>query len=227
MQKWVLNSVLVLSFFGTSLAQAQDMTACIVAQKVKDRGDFERAIFLYTTCIEEGDLFDSTKSVALNNRGNVYLDEERYNYAIADFDESIKLNPKYSNPYNNRGMANQLKGLYNSAIDDYTMALAIDKDHLNAANNLAWIKATCPVRSLRDGEHALELASRVNGATNYQDSGNLDTLAAAYAETGKFKLAIAYQRKAISLATDAEQKQQKDRLSYYQQGKAYRDLSSL
>ena len=184
------------------------------------------AISLYTTCIEQGNLFDSTKSVALNNRGNAYLEEERYNYAIADFDESIKLNPKYSKPYNNRGMANQFKGLYSSAIDDYTMALAIDKDHLNAANNLAWIRATCPVRSLRDGKHALELATRVNGATNYQNSSSLDTLAAAYAETGKFELAIAYQRKAMRLATDTEQKQQKDRLSYYQQGRAYRDLSS-
>ena len=81
MRKLVIIAVVALSFICASLVQAQDMTACIVAQKVNDRGDFERAISLYTTCIEEGDLFDRTKSVALNNRGNVYLNEKRYNYA--------------------------------------------------------------------------------------------------------------------------------------------------
>ena len=210
-----------------NLSEAQDLAACVIAQKVKDSGDLNRALSLYTTCIEKGNLFDSSKSVALNNRGNVHLYEGRYNYAIADFNESIRLNPKYSKAYNNRGMANQYKGLYIAAADDYSLALEIDADHLNAANNLAWIKATCPVRSVRNGEQAIELATRVSDTTSYQNSIYLDTLAAAYAETGKFKLAVAYQRKAIQLATATQQKQQKDRLLYYQQDRPYRDLSSL
>jgi tetratricopeptide (TPR) repeat protein len=227
MQMLVFISLLALSIFMTYPVQAEDLTACIVAKKVRDRGEFDRALSLYSTCIAEGALSDSTKSVALNNRGNVYLDTDQYNYAIADFNASIVLNPAYPNPYNNRGMANQFKGLYNSAVADFSKALEIDSRHLNAASNLAWIRATCPVRSLRDGKHALELAIRVNGATNYQDPINLETLAAAYAESGKFDLAIAYQRKAMSLDGQAELKQHRDRLSYYQQGRAYRDLSNL
>ncbi|MCH7742721.1 MAG: hypothetical protein IIB71_08700 [Proteobacteria bacterium] len=59
MRKSVLISVLALSLYCASFAQAQDITACIVAQKVNGRGDFERAIsLLYTTCIEEKNLFD-------------------------------------------------------------------------------------------------------------------------------------------------------------------------
>jgi len=227
MQKLFFTALLSLCLSGAPASEAQDLTACIVAQKVKDRGELSRATSLYTTCIQEGELMAGSRSIALNNRGNIYLGEGQYNQAIADFDESIKLNPEYSNAYNNRGMAKQLKGLYNAAIDDYAQALKIDESHLNAANNLAWIKATCPISSLRDGQLAITLASRVNKATDYQDSSSLDTLAAAYAEAGQFQAAIDHQQKAITLAAENEKKQQKDRLSNYRQGKAYRDLSGL
>lgn len=227
MHKLFFSALLTMCFAGAPQSQAQDLAACIVAQKLKDRGELARATSLYTTCIQEGKLLAGSKSIALNNRGNIYLDEGQYNQAIADFDESVKLDPEYSNAYSNRGMANQLKGLYNAAVHDYAQALKFEEGNLDAANNLAWILATCPISSLRDGELAVDLASRANEATSYSDSSRLDTLAAAYAEAGQFQVAIDYQLKALKLAPEAEQRQQKDRLSNYQQGKAYRDLSGL
>jgi TPR repeat protein len=63
------------------------------------------------------------------------------------------------------------------------------------ANCLAWLLATCPDASIRDGQRALSIATRV-----FQQSpsaANLDTLAAAYAETGDFSNAVRAQEQAI------------------------------
>ncbi len=227
MARLIRYFLIVCLFAVTCRAFTQDLSACIVAQKAKKDGNLERAVSLYTTCIDEGELADVYRSIALNNRGNLYLDQKQYNRAIADFDKAIELNPRFAKPWNNRGMANQFKGLYQAAVEDYRAALEIDQELLNTANNLAWLRATCPVSSIRNGKEALELALRVNGATNFRDPENLATLAAAYAEIGKYSLAISYQRRAMELAEDDRRQQHKEQLSWYQQGRAYRDLSNL
>ncbi|MGO9110890.1 MAG: hypothetical protein ACLP9L_16840 [Thermoguttaceae bacterium] len=53
--------------------------------------------------------------------------------------------------------------------------------------------------------------------------GFLDTLAAAYAEAGKFYKAVEFQQKAVELATKEAGKQElRDRLRLYQDGRPYR-----
>lgn len=54
------------------------------------------------------------------------------------------------------------------------------------ANALAWILATSPDASLRNGEEAVNLALQAARATDRQEAQVLDTLAAAYAESGRF-----------------------------------------
>jgi hypothetical protein len=69
-----------------------------------------------------------------------------------------------------------------------------------AANNLAWLLATCPDRSLRDGARALTLARQASAHSHDQNPLILGTLAAAYAETGQRAEALATAQRALQLA---------------------------
>ena len=66
-------------------------------------------------------------------------------------------------------------------------------------NNLAWILSTCADASLRDGKRAVELATHACELTGRKNAWLLDTLAAAFAETGDFKAAVETQREAMAL----------------------------
>jgi tetratricopeptide (TPR) repeat protein len=67
-------------------------------------------------------------------------------------------------------------------------------------NNLAWLLATCPQASLRNGNQAVELAQRANQITGAKNPNFLCTLAAAYAEAGRFSEAVETAQRALPLA---------------------------
>ena len=71
---------------------------------------------------------------------------------------------------------------------------------MNAQCNLAWILATSSDASLRDGAKAVELASYVARRTGHPNAIVLRTLAAGYAETGRFSEAISAAQQALQLA---------------------------
>jgi len=69
-----------------------------------------------------------------------------------------------------------------------------------ALNNLACLLATVGDPSLRDGAEAVRLAERARELTESQNTSVLSTLAAAYAENGRFDEAVATAEKACVLA---------------------------
>jgi protein O-mannosyl-transferase len=72
---------------------------------------------------------------------------------------------------------------------------------LSTLNDLAWLLATSPQAEDRDGGRAVRFAERACDMTQYQQTIMVGTLAAAYAETGRFPEAVATAQKAINLAT--------------------------
>ena len=71
--------------------------------------------------------------------------------------------------------------------------------HVIAQNSLAWLLATCPEASLRDGGKAIELAKQADQLSGGNHPEILDTLAAAYAEAGRYPEAVETARRALSL----------------------------
>jgi hypothetical protein len=67
-------------------------------------------------------------------------------------------------------------------------------------NNLAWILATFPDPSLRDGRNAVVLAERANSLAENKNPAILRTVAAAHAELGNFALALQHAERAAELA---------------------------
>ena len=87
-------------------------------------------------------------------------------------------------------------------------ALQIKPDYPEALNDLAWELATAPEAPLRNGGKAVELAQRANQLASGKDLDILGTLAAAYAEAGRFHDAIRSARRAIESAQATGQQEQ-------------------
>ena len=103
-------------------------------------------------------------------------------------------------------------------------AAAARQNSVAGHNSLAWLLATFNDARLRDGPRALVHAQ---AAVDAQPSpGHLDTLAAAYAETGQFAQAVSTQRQALAaLATpDAGLRGELERrLQSYRQAQVWRE----
>jgi hypothetical protein len=80
-----------------------------------------------------------------------------------------------------------------------------DPNHPRLNNNLAWVLATASRAEYRNGEEALTRARLANEATRGRDPGVLDTLAAAYAEVGRFEDAAQVAAEAVAIARSAGQ----------------------
>ena len=86
------------------------------------------------------------------------------------------------------------------AIRHYETALKIAPDSTSTLNNLAWALSTSPEATLRDGARALELAEKADQLAGGKNPIFIRTMAAAYAEGGRFNEAIASAQRALQLA---------------------------
>ncbi|MGO9597505.1 MAG: tetratricopeptide repeat protein [Isosphaeraceae bacterium] len=177
---------------------------------------------------------DYNKATALNprhaaafyNRGNARAAQHAYDNAIADYDEAIRYDPKYAVAHLNRGIASAGKHDYDKAIADYNKSIDLDPKNAKAYNERAWLWATCPDKKYRDGKKAIESATRSCELTDWKVDQFLDTLAAAYAESGDFDAAVKWQEKAIGLLTKDSDQYRKDfeaHLTLYRAKKPYRE----
>ncbi|MGC3958716.1 MAG: tetratricopeptide repeat protein [Verrucomicrobiota bacterium] len=87
-----------------------------------------------------------------------------------------------------------------AAVSMFEHALRLDSNSVEALNNLAWIFATDSKDGMRDGTRAVAYGERACELTRYQLPAIVGTLAAAYAEAGRFSEAIVTAERAISLA---------------------------
>jgi cytochrome c-type biogenesis protein CcmH/NrfG len=91
---------------------------------------------------------------------------------------------------------------------------------------LAWLLATSPDPSLRDGPRAVEFAERAVAAANRPDLRALESLAAAYAEAGRFDDAVRVATRVVERARSSGQdrlvRQAEARLELYRAHRPYR-----
>ncbi|MEK7781758.1 MAG: glycosyltransferase family 39 protein [Verrucomicrobiota bacterium] len=100
-------------------------------------------------------------------------------------------------------LAAEQSGQSSEAISLYRKALVQAPDDILVLNNLAWLLAVNADSRLRDGPAAVHLALRASALDTSQQPIILGTLAAAYAEAGRFPEAVVTAQKAIDLATAA------------------------
>lgn len=160
--------------------------------------DYDQAIAHYTQASAEdadfshyGGSADEARAHAYHYRGRVYQWYKKENAkAVDDFTAALRLHPKIEMVRYRRGRAYHDLKEYAKANADFVAAHDLDPDYPNLSNAWAWQLATCPDAKYRDGQLALQLAKKTR---------DMDTLAAAYAEIGKFDDAIASQKRAIQI----------------------------
>jgi hypothetical protein len=119
---------------------------------------------------------------------------------------------------------------YDEALVHYRRALEIGPNYSSAYNNLAWLLATCPNAAFRNGDEAIRLAQRATELSPHIPT-MFDTLAAAYAEAGRFPEALVTAHKALELATQENNRNLAEilwtRIALYEAGKPYHETLSV
>jgi arylsulfatase A-like enzyme/Flp pilus assembly protein TadD len=148
--------------------------------------------------------------------------------AVAHLTEALQLNPDIGPAHYALARALNGKGQTKEAIIHFKETLRTKPDWENPMNSLAWILATHSDSNIRDPQEALTLAQRACEIANYEDPGFLDTLAAAYATSGRFKEAVTTAEKAIQIIASGDNKKRiqkiQNRLDLYREQKPYRQL---
>jgi len=126
--------------------------------------------------------------------------QDRLDEGIVHLQRAIALQPGYAGAHQNLGEAFASQGKLGPASREFARALESRPDDVMLLNRVGWILATANDDAVRDGREAVALAERAARLTNRRDVASLDTLAAAYAEVGRFADAEAAGRAAVSLA---------------------------
>ena len=154
------------------------------------RGDINGALELLNQAAE---LYPDNQFVFVN-RGNIYNDHLRdFEAAIADYNKTIEINPKFSWPYMNRALAYGRLKRWDEAIADYGRAIELDQNYASAYNGRAW--SYCQIgkfeEALVDADKALKLKPN--------EANFFDTRASAYEGLKRYAEALADLDKAIKL----------------------------
>jgi tetratricopeptide (TPR) repeat protein len=123
-----------------------------------------------------------------------------------------------------------MQGQFQDAVGHYIEALRLSPDSPDILNNLAWLLTTCPDARVRDGAQAVKDAERACELTDYRKTAMVGTLAAAYAEAGRFDDAISTAEKACALASESGDpdllKKNQDLLALYRVHQPYHEVAS-
>jgi tetratricopeptide (TPR) repeat protein len=134
------------------------------------------------------------------NLGIVLFQQGRVGDAIAQWQKALATQPNDAGFHTGLGNA-FLKGeLPKEAIAEYEHAARISTHDPVPRNNLAWLLATSPDASIRDGNRAIEFAKQAVQLSRGKNPNYLRTLAAAFAESGRFAEAKETARQALQAA---------------------------
>src|SRR6266699_996722 len=146
----------------------------------------------------------SHNDVAHASLASLFLKDDRIDDAISHSEAAVRIQPDNANARDTLARCLFRRGRVNEAVAHLKETLRIAPDDDYAQANLAWVLATSPDASLRDGAKALELAENLTERPGHANDANaiqvLQILAAAYAETGRFPQATQAAQQALQLA---------------------------
>ncbi len=147
--------------------------------------------------------------------------------ASAAFERARALRPGLPALIHRHGSALDRQGAHAEARRAFERAHELAPDSLTYRNSLAWLLATSRTDSVRDGARAVELAAPLLDRDDLSAS-YVDTVAATFAEAGRFDEAADAQRRAMELlrvkgASDEQLEDYARRLQSYEADKPWRE----
>jgi tetratricopeptide (TPR) repeat protein len=181
-------------------------------------GDDDKAIPDYDRAIE----LDPEEALSYFARGVSRGSIGEFDPALDDFNHALRLDPQSVDARAGRAWLWPIYGEYDKAIAEFNEVIRLDPRKSYAYRARAWIWATSLDAKIRDGQRAVESATKACELTDWKDAGSLETLAAANAEAGDFDSAVKWQEKSITVLSGAKAKAEGDaRLKLYRENKPY------
>ena len=150
-------------------------------------GQFDEAIVQYRKAVEAQPDF----RMALAELAQALVKTHRLDEAVETYERLLALRPAQGSVYSVAATAFDRRGDRSRAVEVLRAGHAAFPGDIDLANDLAWRLATSPESAQRDGAEAVRLAEEANATQGGADASTLDTLAAAYAEAGRFDDAAA------------------------------------
>ena len=104
------------------------------------------------------------------NNGINAQEAGRYDIALSEYSEAIRLDPKYVAAYNSRGTVYDDLGLHERAIEEYNKAIRLDHEYALAYYNrgYAYYDLGQYEKANRDRNEAIRLGSFLDSFPNYK-----------------------------------------------------------
>ena len=189
------------------------------------QGNVDEAISLLQAAVD----LRPDNSPAHENLAKALLQKGKVADALIHYQKLLELQPDNIEVHNIVGTALIQQRRIREGVEEWEKVLAIQPDNGNAMSNLAWVFATSPDDSLRDGTKAIQLASEALRISGNRIPILFRTLAAAYAESGRFSEAIQTAQQGIKLANSQGNSELAAELNgniaLYQEQRPLRDVS--
>src|SRR5947208_166739 len=189
------------------------------------QGNVDEAISLLQAAVD----LRPDNSPAHENLAKALLQKGKVADALIHYQKLLELQPDNIEVHNIVGTVLIQQGRIKEGVEEWEKVLAIQPDNGNAMSNLAWVFATSPDDSLRDGTKAVQLAEEALRISRRRIPILFRTLAAAYAESGRFSEAIQTAQQGIKLANSQGNSELAAELNgniaLYQEQRPLRDVS--
>jgi tetratricopeptide (TPR) repeat protein len=162
------------------------------------------------------------------NLGHVLVKAGRLDEAAAEFQKALEIEPNHARARYHFGNTLYRQGRIADAVGQWNQLILLQPNDIAALNQMAWVLATSPTASIRNAAAAVELAKRAVQLSAGKEPAVLGTLAAAYAEAGRFAEAVETAQQSLDLATGQNNTALADvlraQIKLYQAGSPCRDL---
>jgi tetratricopeptide (TPR) repeat protein len=189
------------------------------------KGKLDDAISLLQAAVD----LRPDNSPAHENLAKALLQKGQVTDALVHYRKLLELQPDNIEVHNIVGTVLIQQGHIREGVEEWQKVLSIQSDNGNAMSNLAWVFATSPDESLRDGAQAVQLAEEALRISGRRIPVIFRTLAAAYAEKGMFSQAIQTAQRGIELANSQGNSglaaELQSNIALYQAGRPLRDPS--
>ena len=121
-------------------------------------------------------------------RAQIYSHQGKYDLALKDCNEALRQDRSVVEAALLRAKINARLGKHAEALKEFDYLISLHPRIVTLARALsvrAWFRATCPNASFRNGQQAVNDAKATCSIMTWKDEHMMDTLAAAYGETGK------------------------------------------
>ena len=187
-------------------------------------GHLEEAIPHFEKALEINPMFAEAHS----EFGRLLVVEGKYDQAMPHLEKALAIKPDLVEAHYYLGASLYFsQARTQEALAHWEAALRVDPNFLPAMNDAAHALAASPNAADRNGAEAVKFAERAVRLSGGRNPVYLDTLAAAYAEVGRFPDAVAMDRKALELAAQQHREQLvqglEARIKLYESQQPYRD----